>query len=204
MLSSNQLITEKEHSELIRRVERITMKKFLLLFVVLGLITSCNENKATKSTPTEKKEVSSEPSAYQAVFINNSQVYYGKLEETKGQFYSLKEVYIIQMIPQGKDQPPKPRLERFGNEVIGLVNELKINKDQIMFIQDLADDSKVLEGINKIKSNKGAALDTDPQVPAQQQVAPQQVQQPKQAAKPSKPEKEAPAKPADKGQHGVR
>lgn len=103
---------------------------------------------------------------YQAVFLVNGQVYFGKL--TSGQlssnFVTLKDVFYIQvnqpLQPVEKDKKPpesQPQLilTKLGlQEIHGPKDEMIINREQILFIEDLRADSQVVQGIKQFNSQK--------------------------------------------------
>ncbi len=83
---------------------------------------------------------------YQAVFLDNGQVYFGKLEEREDAFYRLTSVYYMQL--QGNTQDAADSvLVKLGSEVHGPADFMDINPDHILFIEDLAGDSKVSKAI---------------------------------------------------------
>lgn len=100
--------------------------------------------------------------AYQAVFLTSGQVYFGKVAHQNRQFVSLTDIYYLRA--SQALQPPKEGEEsaanqqaglaliKLGNELHGPVDEMKINRDQILFIEDLKADSKVTEAIKDYKS----------------------------------------------------
>lgn len=93
---------------------------------------------------------------YQAVFLNNGQVYFGKL---KG-FYTdrpyLTDVYYIQAADgtaadANKEQANTQKLIKLGKEIHGPENKLILNKDSVLFVENLTDNSEV---VKVIKSDK--------------------------------------------------
>lgn len=89
-------------------------------------------------------------SAYQAVFLSNGSLYFGKLSGEGTSHPILREVYYFQA---GQEQVKnvQPKLVKFGSEIQGPKDELRLNPDQIMFVQDLKDDGQVVKAINAYK-----------------------------------------------------
>ncbi|MBU2028949.1 hypothetical protein KJ761_03630 [Patescibacteria group bacterium] len=96
-------------------------------------------------------------SKYQAVFLTNGQVYFGKVANEKASYVSLNDVYYLvlkkplqnqqQEGEQAQEQAkPEYSLVKLGKEMHGPTS-MSINKDQILFIENLADDSKVVSTI---------------------------------------------------------
>lgn len=96
---------------------------------------------------------------YQAVFLTNGQVYFGKLKGTSGSYLTLKDVYYIQSNPQqaggAASASPNPQLSlvQLGNEIHGPESQMQISSNQVIFWENLKGDSKVVEAINE-KSKK--------------------------------------------------
>jgi hypothetical protein len=91
---------------------------------------------------------------YQAVFLDNGQVYFGKLESGRGDFYSLTDVYYLQAGAAGIDQTVSIALTKLGQEAHGPEDRMEINVSHILFIEDMKNDSKVVQAIQQYKSSK--------------------------------------------------
>jgi hypothetical protein len=91
---------------------------------------------------------------YQAVFLDNGQVYFGKLKTRKGDFYSLTDVFYIQTGAVGLDQASSLALVKLGNEAHGPEDKMEINKEHVLFVEDMKSDSKVVKAIQDYKSKK--------------------------------------------------
>ena len=89
---------------------------------------------------------------YQAVFLDNGQVYFGKLK-TGNDFYELTDVFYLQTGSAGVDQASLSLL-KLGNEAHGPEDKMQINKDHVLFIEDMKSDSKVVSAIQEYKSKK--------------------------------------------------
>lgn len=123
-------------------------------------------------------------SGYQAVFLTNGQVYFGKMSDINSMYVTLKDIYYLQVTQpplqgsqqQGQQTPqaqPQLSLVKLGNELHGPVDEMKINRDQILFYEDMKDDAKVMEAINEYKANPNAGQSQQQSnTPAQQQTPP--------------------------------
>jgi len=98
--------------------------------------------------------------AYQAVFLDNGQVYFGKLTRRKGDFYRLEGVYYLQFrqnLQNGdlsQTEESDLSLIKLGNEVHGPEDFMDMNKDHILFIEDLKSDSKIAKAIADHLSKK--------------------------------------------------
>jgi len=97
-------------------------------------------------------------SGYQAVFMANNQVYFGKATGISSQFITLRDIYYLQVNP-GAQQPPDPgrgdvSLIKLGSELHGPTDEMKINRDQVLLIETLREDSQVAQAIKRHKEGK--------------------------------------------------
>lgn len=95
---------------------------------------------------------------YQAVFLTNGQVYFGKLQNTEGRYLSLKSIYYLQV--QQAVQPAdasataadgKTQLVKLGNELHGPEDSMQISHDQILFWENLVPGGKVSQAIASYK-----------------------------------------------------
>lgn len=95
--------------------------------------------------------------AYQAVFLDNNQVYFGKLTNTASAYPVLKDIFYLRVTqplqpPEGGDAQPNINLVKLGTELHGPSDEMRINREHILFIEDLKADSEVTKAINNFKA----------------------------------------------------
>src|SRR5687768_4135344 len=97
----------------------------------------------------------------QAVFLTNGQVYFGYVSRENNKTVTVKDIYYLQV--QQPLQPPKDNeqqqpqisLVKLGNELHGPVDEMRINREHILFIEDMKNDSKVNQAISEFIKNGG-------------------------------------------------
>lgn len=98
---------------------------------------------------------------YQAVFLSNGQVYFGKLYRERSQYPVLRDIYYLQItqspqpIRPGETPPANINVVKLGEELHGPMDEMRINRDQILFIEDLKPESRVLQAIQQFKETQG-------------------------------------------------
>jgi hypothetical protein len=95
--------------------------------------------------------------AYQAVFLTTGQAFYGKLTIPDAETYLLSDVFYI--VPNDTAQ----RLVKRGTEVFGPREPMVIQARQVLFFENIRDDSDVGIGIRALKlggSNPAAPLTT--------------------------------------------
>lgn len=88
---------------------------------------------------------------YQAVFVDNGQVYFGKLDQSDDEFYLLTDVFYLQS-SVAVTETAALSLTKLGAEAHGPEDSMKINVEHILFIEDMKNDSKVVQAIQSYKS----------------------------------------------------
>ena len=99
---------------------------------------------------------------WQAVFLTNGQVYFGKVAKNSGDILVLKDIYYLQVTQQiqpteanqVQDQSQNLSLVKLGNELHGPKDEMRINRSQVLFTEDLKADSKVVDAIIRYKQDQ--------------------------------------------------
>jgi len=104
---------------------------------------------------------------YQAVFLTNGQVYFGKVAAQDPENVTLKDIYYLQVQQQvqptgsasstttqaSTDQNQNVQLVKLGSEIHGPADEMRINRQQVLFVEDLKSDSKVVTAIHNYQKN---------------------------------------------------
>ena len=95
-----------------------------------------------------------DPLAYYAVFLENGQVYFGKIENMSRGDIVMSKVYYLQVADnstgQLEDVQSRFNLVKLGSELHGPTDELFINKNKVLFYEKLRQDSKVVESIKAL------------------------------------------------------
>jgi hypothetical protein len=90
---------------------------------------------------------------YQAVFLTNGQVYFCKLTNVDAAYVKCNDIYYLQVQQtvqpdQNKDsQQPQVSLAKLGSELHGPEDAMYINRDQVLFWENLKNDGKVVQAI---------------------------------------------------------
>ncbi|MBU1151441.1 hypothetical protein KJ632_01270 [Patescibacteria group bacterium] len=88
-------------------------------------------------------------SGYKAVFLNNGQVYFGQIEKRSNDWVRLSDIYYLKMKDQIEADPNADlSLVRLGSELHGPTNEMEIPTQNILFIETLSIESRVLKAIH--------------------------------------------------------
>lgn len=89
-------------------------------------------------------------SDYQAVFIDNGQVYFGTIFDENTEYYRLTDVYYLQS-GYNVQADADVSLVKLGKEMHGPEDEMFISKQHILFVEDLTEESKVVQAIQTYK-----------------------------------------------------
>ncbi len=136
----------------------------IILIVALGIYLIADF--AGLSLPFAKNIISKDK--WQAVFLDNGQVYFGKITKMDDEFLFLKDIYYLQVVnlqdqetisqPADVQTQPSQRLTliKMGNEIHAPMDEMSINRQHVVLIEELKNDSRVVEAINDYTSGKTA------------------------------------------------
>lgn len=98
------------------------------------------------------------PEAYYAVFLTNDQVYFGKIRRMSQASLFLEDIYYLQLTqalqqgdPQTDGNNPTKRSElsliKLGQEVHGPKDWMHINMRNVLFVEELSNESEVVKNI---------------------------------------------------------
>lgn len=105
-------------------------------------------------------------SDWQAVFLVNGQVYFGKVKAVSNKTLTLADIYYLQVVnkplqttQQGMATPSDSSqqeltLIKLGNEIHGPSDRMVINRDQVVLTEKLKSDSRVVQAISKYVSDQ--------------------------------------------------
>jgi len=103
-------------------------------------------------------------SKYQAVFLSNGQVYFGKVTDANNQTLVLENIYYLRsagnLQVSNTDNATTTQatdnfsLVKLGNELHGPEDKMSINLSQVLFVEDLKAQSKVVEAIRAYETKK--------------------------------------------------
>jgi hypothetical protein len=97
---------------------------------------------------------------YQSVFLTNGQVYFGKITDLNGSYVRISDIYYLQVQQavqptDGKedtsttDASSKPQLVKLGNELHAPEDAMQINRDQVLFWENIKPDGQVAKAIGE-------------------------------------------------------
>lgn len=114
-------------------------------------------------------------SGYQAVFLTNGQVYFGKASHMDSDYLKLTDIYYLQVnqpLQTGgtgtaaqataanstaTNAQTQLSLVKLGNELHGPADEMEINREQVLFIEDLKSSGQVAQAIVKYQQTNGTS-----------------------------------------------
>lgn len=86
---------------------------------------------------------------YQAIFLTNNQIYFGHLKNVNDDYLILFDVYYVKV----SEEENKSILVKLGIiEPHGPTGSMTVNKDQVLFWENLRPDSQVIKTIESIQS----------------------------------------------------
>jgi hypothetical protein len=144
----------------LRRI--FVMLLVLILLIVLVLVARTQLFRAGIATlfaPSAAELI--ERNAYQAVFLTNGSTYFGKLEPQGDEWFALSDVFYLTA-----NEQTGPQLVKRGSESQGPREPMIIPTDQVLFIENLRDDSEIVTAIRKFKSGQLPAVTPPPQTVA--------------------------------------
>lgn len=90
----------------------------------------------------------------QAVFLSNGQVYFGYVSNPRSQIVKIQDIYYLKtqdLLQPNAEQTANKKISlvKLGKELHGPTDEMLVNRDQILFIETMREDSKVAQAISK-------------------------------------------------------
>ena len=122
---------------------------FFLMLLALGYLCGCNNRDLTFT------------SEYQAVFLDNSQVFFGKLSDTGSSYLTLRDVYYVQSVVERDKKDPTNILIKRGSEWHN-PDFMRINTTHVVVIEPVGSDSRVALLIREAKATPPPKAETSP------------------------------------------
>ena len=113
---------------------------------------------------------------WQAIFLANGQVYFGKVKSASDKTVVLTDIYYLQVVTKplqqtqtgqtaaaNQQQTQELTLIKLGNEIHGPADKMIINRDQVLLTEKLKNDSRVVQAINNYLQSQKTAAPAAPQ-----------------------------------------
>lgn len=146
----------------IRNHKVLNIVYITLLFSITILIVSVVSSIFLFDGDGDKESKFVDKGKYQAVFLNGGQVYFGKVSELTGKYLTLGDIYYltpsqdVQADNSANKSPQNFTIKKLGCELHRPQDIMVINRDQIVFWENLKDDSSentVPGAIKKLKDS---------------------------------------------------
>lgn len=143
--------------EVKRRSPKLIAIVFSMAFAALLLIGAA-ELLAWNNMSNKNSLSDIDTNGYQAVFLSNGQVYFGKLQGASSEYVKLTDVWYLRAsetdtstpsnkIQESSGDSANATIIKLGNEVHGPKDAMLISKNQVLFYENLKDDGKVMKAI---------------------------------------------------------
>ena len=126
----------------------------IVIVLVLGILFVWSSS--------QSKGVAIDGNKYQAVYLMNGQIYFGKLSNASEDNMKLTKVYYLQTPTEGADtkssnevSASNVQLIKLSSAIYGPEDEMVISKDKILYYQNLQADSKAAKLIENDKQSIG-------------------------------------------------
>jgi hypothetical protein len=152
----------------LRRIVVIVLILIGLILLILAVRTQLfRAGFATLFAPSAAEVI--DRNAYQSVFLVGGQVFFGKLQEQGDSYFVLSDVFYLSVA----DQPgAQGQLIKRGNEIHGPKDPMIIPVNEVLFIENLRDDSQVATAIHKFKAGELPVATPPPGLPTAPTPAP--------------------------------
>lgn len=127
-----------------------------LLFSITILIVAVAFSIFFGGPASEFKNV--DKSKYQAVFLNGGQVYFGKINNLNAQFMGVSDIYYLRVNQQVQPDQQQTKtaandisLVKLGCELHGPSDSMVINREQVIFWENLKDEGQVAKAVADYK-----------------------------------------------------
>lgn len=84
---------------------------------------------------------------YQVVYMTTGQTYFGKLQNSGGEYLVLKDPYTAQDVAAEAGSQVQTTLLKVSQQAYGPEDTMSLKSDQVLFWQNLRSDSKVTKAI---------------------------------------------------------
>lgn len=149
---SNPDFDEAEIAEEAQRPPKKNFRKWLFFILLIAIVAVVANLWSAGKLP------SLASANYQAVFLANGQVYFGKLSNLLSSFPKLTDIYYLRVDgpiqPSSQGVQPNINLVKLGNELHRPKDFMKINRNHILFVEDMEASSAVVTAILEFKKSQ--------------------------------------------------
>ncbi len=142
-----------------RRLEEKTYRRITVVLAVLAIAAAAywQINRRPEVAPNDTSKKQGDPAKWYMVRLADKEIFYGQVADQSSDPVVLNNVYYDYDQPKDGEAPkaeetPNMRLVKRGKEAHGPSGTMNIVRSQVMFMEPLADDSKVLKAILEYES----------------------------------------------------
>jgi hypothetical protein len=123
----------------------------LVLGVVLGVVAmlALGTNDGVDDNPFAGRI---DEDRYQAVILSNDKVYFGRIGDVSDTFFELEDAFFLRETRENAEAEPVRALLPINSELHAPENRMLIRKDEVVLVENLAEDSPLM---TEIKRQKG-------------------------------------------------
>lgn len=157
-LHNKQALKSKKELNSGKAMRVMSVVLLVLVALIIGLLLLFV---GTSKTNHESKYVDS--TRYQAVFLNGGQVYFGKINSLNDKFITINSIYYLRVNQQVQPNQTTANsaaanqdvsLAKLGCELHGPTDVMVINREQVLFWENLKTDGQVTKAISDyVKAN---------------------------------------------------
>lgn len=118
----------------------------LLVLTLVGLVSVLLLKNSLKYDHFDKNDFIDQ-ATFQAIFLTNDQIYFGHLKNINPDYLLLSDVHYVKLNKDGDGQIVKLGV----NEPHGPQDKMIINKDQVLYWENLKPSSQVIETVKKLQ-----------------------------------------------------
>lgn len=124
-----------------------------LLALVVGLVLGALAMMAFGSDDSDGNAFAGrvDEDRYQAVILSNDKVYFGRISDASSTFFALDDAFFLRETREDENAAPQRALLPVNAELHAPENRMLIRKDEVVLIENLAEDSPVLTEIQRQK-----------------------------------------------------
>jgi hypothetical protein len=143
----------KSDKECFRSFKSAGFPFFFLMVLALVFLSGCTGNDLSFT------------SEYQAVFLDNGQVFFGKLSDTNSPYFTLRDVYYVQSVMEKDKKELTSVLIKRGSEWHN-PEFMRINPKHVLVIEPVGSNSRVAQLIREAKAVPEPKAESAPVAPS--------------------------------------
>lgn len=145
------MATNRSDTEVIA-IPRAAMRRVLIslgvvvLIIVVALIAAAIARATTTSNPLAS---GINHTQYQAVFLTNGQVFFGRLTVPGGDYYDLRHVYYLASRSGTRTGQGSLTIQKLTNDVHGPEDLVILNRSQVLYVENLNPNGRAAQILSK-------------------------------------------------------